>query len=158
MSIKTISYLEEKAELGTLNIVVPVDSEDLEKGRVLAQKLGDGWGEGISDDDLVHMASALSALSHAVPFGCYDFVQWAIEEGSGWDLHDAVREYAETQLGMVKVDAPIDSALGRKRSPMTTSPEETAELIFDSFDSGEARRIASAVIHFVEERERRTVH
>lgn len=131
-------------------ITITVSSECFAEGRRFKDRyiLDHPSRSDYTETELNLLGTAFLRVAGALPIFSYELIRWAAES-SMFDGRTAVREYAEDVLGMEHVEQNVDRGPGRKWSPMTASPSDTAELVCASYSELDALKVAEEIVKLV---------
>ncbi|OHD07576.1 hypothetical protein [Sphingopyxis sp. RIFCSPHIGHO2_12_FULL_65_19] len=137
-------------------IVLTVSNECFVEGRKFKDRyLSDHpMRDEYTETELNLLGAAFLRVAGALPIFSYDLIRWTTETCM-FDGRSAVREYAERVIGMEYVETNVDRGPGRKWSPMTASPSDTAKLSYASYSDLDALKVAEEIVQLVNAQGRR---
>jgi hypothetical protein len=137
-------------------IAITVTAEDFVEARKFRKKYltnhpmcGD-----FTEEEMELLSVVFLSVAGSLPIFSYDLIRWTTETCM-FDGDAAVREYAENVLGMEPVEAAVDRGPGRRWSPMTASPAETAKLAYASYSDVDVLTVAEEIVALVNGQGRR---
>lgn len=104
--------------------------------------------EEYSENELDLLSAAFLKVAGNLPIFSDDLIRWIHDTGV-FDDGAAVQENAENVLGMEPVEATVNRSPGRRWSPITASPEDTAKIAYASYSDRDALTVADEIIALV---------